>query len=943
MSLNVGRLSAILDLDDRRFRAGLAGASSSLQKTGQQVSSFGRGMTYGVTLPLIGIGTQAVRTAAEFQSSMNAMAAVAGVPAPKLEKLKALAIELGAKTAVSANEAAGAMLELSKAGISVSQIMGGALENTIDLAIAGQLDLAQAATITSNAMNVFGLSGKQSKVAVDALAGAANASSADVDDLALALQMGGNAAAAAGMTIQETTGVLAALADQGIRGSDAGTSFKTMLLNLVPTSVKAKETMKELGVSFVNANGSIKSISQVAEVLQGRLGGLTQAQQQAALKVMFGTDAYRASRIVMNEGAEGLARYIEKTSEAGTTSEVAAARMKGLPGALEKLKGAVETALLVIGDRLAPTIEKVAGFLTELMDRFTKLPVGVQETIIAIAALVAALGPLLWIGGKLLSPIGRLAGLLLSVGTAAGTAGTGVAGAAGKTGLLTGAFGALKGMGLGTAGALGTMGLAAAAAGVAVYAWSKAIGEARNTSRLMHEAVMANVPLLDAYADATDRGYHSGQDLARMVRIQIQNARDSGASQEDLNAIIERGNQLLATYNARTRELAEKYRLTGTAAETFRRMTEGVDGVTKKHQETIAGLINKMDSYDLALNAATASKVRAAMEAGKFGEALDILQGTVRRAVGTVNTEIRKIPANMRSEGARSREMARALGLGISSGMAAGIRAGKSEVINAAADMAISALTKAKHLLAVKSPSKVFERIGEMTAEGFTLGIRRGTGRAVGAVERLATAVSNAAENLKGAARRQFEELGRMGDRLADKLGRIQDRIDDFKSSVKDSFRSVTDIVAKFSGGDLGEMTHAQRVNAIRDEMFLRLERAQHWAQTLKRLQAAGLNQGLLRQFISEGPGSMDFAQTLLSADLVGFANRMTSQINEAIEGVTNNLTHNVFGDEMRAAREELNDFANAVSVAAAALREADFTKDYLKDLRQAARSGAGL
>lgn len=410
------RVNAAFSETDSR----LATFANGMIRHGQSMMRAGRSLSTYVTLPLIGIGVQAVKTAADFQKTMNTMGAVAQVPQAQLRKLKDLAIEMGSKTVFSANEAAQAMLELSKSGVSVANIMGGSLKNTLDLATAGDLELAESAKIAANAMNVFGLSGKESQRAVDALAGAANASSADVADLAMALSMGGNAAKSAGLSIEETTAVLAALADQGIKGSDAGTSLKTMLLNLVPTSAKAKEAMKELGVSFVDNNGNIKGITEIAQVLQDRLGGLTQAQQQVALKTMFGTDAYRAARIMMDQGVEGLEKYIKATSESGTAAEVAEGKMKGLPGALEKLKGAAETVLLAIGDRLAPTIEKVAGFLTELGEKFTALPKPAQEFIVLVGALVAAAGPLLFILGGVTKTIGHMVNGFRSLATPGG-------------------------------------------------------------------------------------------------------------------------------------------------------------------------------------------------------------------------------------------------------------------------------------------------------------------------------------------------------------------------------------------------------------------------------------------------------------------------------------------------------------------------------------------
>jgi TP901 family phage tail tape measure protein len=396
-----GVLGAIKQIDSAHASMG-----DKARAIGNQIAHTGKSMTVGLTLPLVGIGISAVKTAAEFETSMNTMKAVAGVAGSKLDSLKNLAIKMGAETVFSANEAAGAMLNLAKSGIGPAQIKAGALANTLDLATAGDLELADAATVASNAMNVFGLSGKKSQIAVDALAGAANASSADVHDLALALAAGGQAAANAGLTVAETTAVLGAFADAGIRGSDAGTSLKTFMLSLVPTSVKAAETIKDLGLEFVNSSGHIKNIKAVAAELQQGLGGLTQAEQQVALKTIFGTDAFRAASIIMKEGAGGLRQYEKSTEDVGTASDVATAKMKGLPGAIETLKGSIETAMLKIGTALGPIILSVSGFLTDLANKFSALSPEVQHIVVVVGIFVAALGPVLIILGKLISSIG---------------------------------------------------------------------------------------------------------------------------------------------------------------------------------------------------------------------------------------------------------------------------------------------------------------------------------------------------------------------------------------------------------------------------------------------------------------------------------------------------------------------------------------------------------
>ena len=345
----------------------------------------------------VGIGkflADSVAVASEFDTTMRTISAVTEVSGKSLDRFKDLAIDMGQRTVFSANEAGEAILELSKAGVKTADILGGGLKNTLDLATAGDLELAEAATIASNAMNVFGLSGTESQQAADALAGAANASSADVRDLAQALAQGGNAAASAGLSIQETTGVLAAFADAGIKGSDAGTSLKTFMLSLVPTTDKAKQAMRELNMTFVDQKGNIKSLTAIADELKGGLKGLTQAEQQVALKTIFGTDAFRAANIVQKEGAKGLAKYVKETTKVGNAQRVGAKRMSGFKGAMESLRGSIETIQLAIGEAMLPTLKNLAKQLTRASNSKD-----FQRALEALTSTIKVLGPVvMWIG-----------------------------------------------------------------------------------------------------------------------------------------------------------------------------------------------------------------------------------------------------------------------------------------------------------------------------------------------------------------------------------------------------------------------------------------------------------------------------------------------------------------------------------------------------------------
>lgn len=409
--------------------------------TGQAVSGAGDNLTRGVTLPLVGMGALAFRTAADFEQSMNLVQAATDAPSTDMAKLTVLAKKMGADTVFSANEAAGAMLELAKSGMTPAQIQAGGLNASLQLAAAGQVGLESAATTTANALNMFGLKAKDADMVADALAGGANASSASVGSLQEALAQVGPGAVNAGMTLQQTVGVLAAFADRGIQGSDAGTSLKTMLTRLVPATDKAELAMKRYGLSFVDSKGNIDSIETVAQKLQKRLGGLSEEQRSAALATIFGSDATRAASVLMGLGAQGTEKYVKATQDREAAERMADAAMKGSKGSIEQMKGSVETAALGVGQSLAPAITDLAGNIKSLADSFAALTPKQQQTIIKFALVAAAAGPVLSVLGRVTSALG---GVVKGIGytiTGAGRFIGGLKGAEGAASTFAGKLG----------------------------------------------------------------------------------------------------------------------------------------------------------------------------------------------------------------------------------------------------------------------------------------------------------------------------------------------------------------------------------------------------------------------------------------------------------------------------------------------------------------------
>lgn len=389
--------------------------SATLEKVSVVSGKVGRGLTNAgkaimpASAAIAGIGAVSVNVANDFESAMSQAAGALNMPMSQMGELRDLAIKTGQDTIFSAKEAGQAITELAKGGLSEADIKAGALKATMDLAASSGMDLGNAANVTVQAMGAFGLSAEKSAVAANALAGAAAASSTDVEPLTQGLSQVSAQAYNAGWSIQETTAVLGKFADAGIVGSDAGTSLKVMLQRLAaPTSDKAAMKIERLGIKTRDANGHLLGASEMAQELQDKLGGLSEAERDSALQTIFGSDAMRAATVMMNSGSEGLASYIKATNDQEAAQRLANSQMGEGEKAIEEMKGSLETAAITIGSKLAPVITKVVKFITDLVNKFSALPSGVQTAIVVIGAIIAVLGPLLIIIGQMAIGISAL-------------------------------------------------------------------------------------------------------------------------------------------------------------------------------------------------------------------------------------------------------------------------------------------------------------------------------------------------------------------------------------------------------------------------------------------------------------------------------------------------------------------------------------------------------
>ena len=406
--------------------ATLAKISQSTGDFGKKAESLGRSLLP-VTAGVTAIGAASVTTANNFEDAMSQAAGALNKPMSQMEELRQLAIKTGQETIFSATEAGNAITELAKGGLTEADIKAGALQTTMDLAASSGMDLGNAANVVVQAMGAFGLEADKSAQAANALAGAAAASSTDVEPLTQGLAQCSAQAYNAGWSIQETTAILGRFADAGITGSDAGTSLKTMLQRLAAPTDAAAAVIENLGIQTRDSSGNLLGASALAEELQTKMSGLDSATRDAALQTIFGSDAMRAATIMMNTGSEGLAKYIQATNDQEAAQRLANSQMGEGSRAIEELKGSLETAGIIIGDTLAPVIKELAEFITDLVNKFSQLSSGTQQAIIIFGLLLAAAGPVLIMIGKISTGISALTGFF-SKTTVAGKAASGMLG-----------------------------------------------------------------------------------------------------------------------------------------------------------------------------------------------------------------------------------------------------------------------------------------------------------------------------------------------------------------------------------------------------------------------------------------------------------------------------------------------------------------------------------
>ena len=426
----------------------LGDVGKSMESIGNSVAGAGKNITEKVTAPILGVGTAAVTVASDFDAQMSKVSAISGATGDDLDALRGKAREMGAKTKFSASEAGAAMEYMAMAGWKTGDMLDG-VEGIMNLAAASGEDLATTSDIVTDALTGFGMTAADSGRFADVLAAASSNANTNVSMLGESFKYVAPVAGALGYSAEDTSVALGLMANSGIKASQSGTALRTLLTNMAKPTDKMAIAMEKLGVSLDDGEGNMLSLMDVMKQLRTGFGELKIPQEEFnrelekldtaysngeistkkynkgvsdLMKQAYGAEgALKAETAAMLAGKEGMSGLLaivnssdadfEKLTDAIYNSEGSAENMANtmqdnLAGQLTILKSQLEELSISFGEILMPAIRDIVSRVQEFVDKLNSMDDSTRENIIKIAAMAAAIGPLLLVVGTLVSKIG---------------------------------------------------------------------------------------------------------------------------------------------------------------------------------------------------------------------------------------------------------------------------------------------------------------------------------------------------------------------------------------------------------------------------------------------------------------------------------------------------------------------------------------------------------
>ncbi len=401
-----------------KFSRNFGAASKSITRFGKSAERVGRSMTMGLTVPLAIMGASTLKTAADFETSMNRVQNLTKATEAQMSQMSRTARELGATTQFTASEAAGAMGFLGMAGFEANKIIG-AMPGTLQLAAAAQMDLAQAADIASNIMTPFNMKAEEMVRVSDVLTETFQSTNTSMEQLAEAMVYVAPIASSAGVAFEETSAAIGLLGNAGIQASMAGTTLRKAISSIIKPTSEAKKVFQKLNIpknQLIDAEGNVRSLATVIEALE-KSGAST-----ADIMAIFGQRAGPGMAALLTQGSKALKDMTEQVEDSsGAAKKAADVNMKGLNGQLKKLRSAFEELQLAIADSgLLEWATRFVGKLTVMVRKLSQLNPTILKMATIFGMVLAAIGPILIIVGKIAIAIGAIGPVVAKLGVAFG-------------------------------------------------------------------------------------------------------------------------------------------------------------------------------------------------------------------------------------------------------------------------------------------------------------------------------------------------------------------------------------------------------------------------------------------------------------------------------------------------------------------------------------------
>lgn len=425
MSVDLGTAYAKMELDHTGFTSGIKDvkrdiasattqfetASKGMTAIGNSMAEVGGTLTKSVSVPLLGVAAAGMKVATDFEKSMSGVRAITGATGSDFDALRNEAIKLGADTAFSSGEVADAMTEMAKAGWGTQQILDG-MNGVLAASAASGEQLGTVSTIVADAISGFGLAASDSTRVADLLAQSANAGTIGITDLGESFKYIAPVASSMNMSIEDVTQAITAMSKAGIKGSQAGTSLRDILLNLVNPGDDAAMAMQQLHISASNADGTFKSLDEIVANLQSSMSGLTDTEKAHYATLLAGKEASSGLLSILNMTPAEYDAIGESMDNAkGVAEETAKVMQDNLRSQIEQLGGSLESLAIKLSDIVLPTLTEYAKRATEFVNSIVDMDAASQKRILEIAAALIALGPALFVVGKTLSALGTMVGV----------------------------------------------------------------------------------------------------------------------------------------------------------------------------------------------------------------------------------------------------------------------------------------------------------------------------------------------------------------------------------------------------------------------------------------------------------------------------------------------------------------------------------------------------